>query len=209
MGFFDQGGKAVKFTAPGSGITGKVTGWREEQMRKYSPNGQGELDTWDDGSKKMQVVINLDTDERDSSVSDDDGARSLYIASTRQKRALINALRAGGSKEPDEGGTLTMTFVGNDPDSKNPANPAKMYQASWVKPPSIFNGLDASAAAQQAPAVPAPATAPQAAPAAVQAPAAGGGEVVEKVKSLVGLGLDDATIATALGITAEQVAALR
>lgn len=193
MGFFDQGGKAVKFQTPGDTIVGKVISWREAQVTKY---GTQEPDFWPDGSAKMQVIIVLETDEIGDD-GDDDGVRSLYIASTRQKRALLNALRAGGSKEPDEGGTLTMTFTGNDPKSKNPANPAKLYSASWVapavkaQPASTFDaglGAPAAAARQEAPASTASA---------------------DKIKGLLSMGLEDGQVAQALGITVAEVQAQR
>lgn len=196
MGFFDQSGKAVKFQTIGDTVTGKVVSFREAQVQKYGTN---DLDFWPDGQPKMQVIIVLETDEEED--GDDDGMRSLYIASTRQKRALLNALRLGGSKEPDEGGTLTMTYTGNDPKSKNPANPAKMYSAEWVKPTAKpFNaGLGHDAAAAKA-SVPAAVSTPvQSLPAAPD----------DRLASLISMGLDDATIAAALGVPAEQVAAAR
>jgi hypothetical protein len=218
-GFFDATGKAAKFNKPGDSVTGTVVSWREAQMMKFDGEAQkptNEPDFWPDGNPKMQAIIVLDTGEQDS--EDDDGMRSVYVSSTRAKRALIDALRKGGVKEPEAGGTLTMTYTGDDPKSKNPRNPGKMFSASFVKgtTSSVFGGADAQAtAAETLPTQPAaqvqavqaqPAAQVQAAPAA---PAVDSGKA-DKIRELLGIGgLSDLQIATALTVPVEAVTAVR
>lgn len=200
MGFFETGGKAAKFQTPGDSITGTITRpYREAQVTKY---GTTEPDFWSDGSPKMQAIIDLQTDARED--GDDDGVRTLYVASTRQRRALADAIKRAGARDLEEGGKLTLTYTGNDPKSKNPQNPAKMYSAVYEKPAARVGLLGQAAAAPEPPA--------QAAPAPTAAPTSVGGltpEQAAKARELFGLGLDSATVSAALGSTIAAVEAAK
>lgn len=197
MGLFDTGSKGVKFTNPGDSITGTVTGNpREQQSTKF---GSTDLDYWPNGDPKMQILVDLHTAERLD--GDDDGDRTLYVSSTAQKKAIGEAMRAAGASDIEKGGTLTVTFTGYDQASKNPANPKKLYTASYVKPNSVFGNTDTTSSDAW----------PDAAPAPAAAPPAGGmdADTTEKVQRLLGLGLQPEQITAAVGVSAEQIAALQ
>lgn len=233
MSLFDSSSKGVKFDVVGATISGTVkSAPRERQQTKF---GSQEPDFWPNGDPKMQILVDLQTDQRAD--MSDDGARTLYVASGNMKRAISEAIRAANSSDIEPGGTLTVQYVGNDPASKNPANPAKMYAAQYTAPTSAFAQQPAAAApaqqpvaAPQAPAqqfVPEPApaapVAPQqfAQPQAVQQPQAPGqqpfqpqgathagglnDQQVAQLQQLRGAGIPDAQIATALGLALEQI----
>lgn len=149
MSLFESSSKGVKFDTIGANVTGTVkSAPRERQQTKY---GTQEPDFWPNGDPKMQILVDLQTDQRvDAS---DDGERTLYVASKNMKRAIGEAIRAANASDIAPGGVLTVTYVGNDPASKNPANPAKLYQAQYTAPSSAFVQQPA-AAPQQAPQAP-------------------------------------------------------
>ncbi|MFB3980359.1 hypothetical protein [Microbacterium proteolyticum] len=149
MSLFDSSSKAAKFDAIGTTVTGTVkSAPRERQQTKY--NSQ-EPDFWPNGDPKMQILVDLQTDQRAD--ANDDGERTLYVASKNMKRAISEAIRNAGAADLLPGGVLTVQYVGNDPKSANPQNPAKLYQAQYTAPTSAF-------AAQPAAAAPAPQQAP-------------------------------------------------
>lgn len=215
MSLFDSSSKGIKFTNVGDTITGTVMGApTERQQTKF---GTQEPDFWPNGDPKMQILVNLQTSLRED--GNDDGERTLYVASKNMKKAIGDAIRASGASDLTSGGSLTVTFIGNDPNSKNPANPAKMYQAQYTPGATAF-AQPAAAGAPTVAAAPAPqAAAPQAAalpsapaPSAPAAPPAqpSGWLSSEQAAQLVQLraaGIPEASIAPAIGATAEQISA--
>ncbi len=147
MSLFESSSKGVKFDTVGANVTGTVkSAPRERQQTKY---GTQEPDFWPNGDPKMQILVDLQTEQR---VDDsDDGERTLYVASKNMKRAIGEAIRAANASDIAPGGVLTVTYVGNDPASKNPANPAKLYQAQYTAPSSAFVQQPAAVPAQQVP----------------------------------------------------------
>lgn len=147
MSLFESSSKGVKFDTVGASVIGTVkSAPRERQQTKY---GTQEPDFWPNGDPKMQILVDLQTEQRvDAS---DDGERTLYVASKNMKRAIGEAIRAANASDIAPGGVLTVTYVGNDPASKNPANPAKLYQAQYTAPSSAFVQQPAAAQVQQAP----------------------------------------------------------
>lgn len=134
MSLFDSSSKGVKFDVIGSSIQGTVKSEpRERQQTKF---GTQDLAFWPNGDPMMQVLVDLQTDRREDPT--DDGERTLYVASKNMKRAISDAIRAAGATDLMVGGVLTVQFVGNDPASKNPQNPAKMYAAQYTAPSTAF-----------------------------------------------------------------------
>jgi hypothetical protein len=221
MSLFDSSSKGVKFDVVGATISGTVkSAPRERQQTKF---GSQEPDFWPNGDPKMQILVDLQTDQRAD--MSDDGARTLYVASGNMKRAISEAIRAANASDIEPGGTLTVQYIGNDPASKNPANPAKMYAAQYTSPTSAFAQQPAAAAPQvaQQPAyqqpvaaqqpVPQQAAQPVAQPAAQQPVAqpvaahpSGLTDVqLSQVQQLRAAGIPDAQIATAIGATQQQL----
>ncbi len=193
MSLFESSSKGLKFDTIGVTHTGTVkSAPRERQQTKF---GTQEPDFYPNGDPKMQILVDLQTELRDD--PNDDGERTLYVASKNMKRAIAQAIREAGANDLTVGGVLTVTYVGNDPASKNPANPAKLYQAKYTPGSSAFAQQTAAPAAVQQ------------TPAATPAPAAEQGltqEQAGKVSQLRAAGIDDATIATAVGVDINLIA---
>ena len=234
--FAPRASHSWKFTNPGDTHTGTIT--EVSDARQATEYGSNELAYWDKERTrpKMQVAVTLDTTERDPQDANDTGKRTLWVVEDGRSGSILSAIRQAvhqaGAGTIDIGGQLTVTFSGFDPNSKNPANPRKIYSASYV-PPAPAGGMFTN----QAPATPAPAPATPAAPAPAQpvpaapvapapvaqpaaAPAAPApvpavpDAVRQAVTALIGTGQADEQIAatlagTGLPVTAETVATIR
>lgn len=177
------GGTYLKWENPGTSYTGTITDVGLRQSRKYEST---ELDTWDDGTPKMQVVLTLATSYRDQSQQDDDGTRQLSINLwSGQKKALVAACKAAGVPEPMVGQSFTATHVSGVGNAKAP----RVFEYALASGPSgIAQALDAPAAA--APAAPTGATS------------------VDTAKQLLAAGLSTSDVAAASGLPETVVAAL-
>lgn len=234
--FAPRASHSWKFVTPGDTHTGTIT--EVSDARQATEYGSNELAYWDKERTrpKMQVAVTLDTAERDPQDANDTGKRTLWVVEDGRSGSILSAIRQAvhqaGASTIDIGGQLTVTFSGFDPNSKNPANPRKIYSASYV-PPAPAGGMFTNQAPAQ-PAAPAPAApaqpvapAPVAQPAPAPAPAqpvaapatpapvpAVPDAIRQAVTALIGTGQDDATIAatlagTGLPVTAETVATIR
>lgn len=241
--FAPRASHSWKFTNPGDTHTGTIT--EVSDARQATEYGSNELAYWDKERTrpKMQVAVTLDTAERDPQDANDTGKRTLWVVEDGRSGSILSAIRQAvhqaGAGTIDIGGQLTVAFSGFDPNSKNPANPRKIYSASYV-PPAPAGGMFTNQAPAQPTAAPAPVAPPVApaaqpvaapAPVAQPAPAAAPAQPVaapatpapvpavpdairQAVTALIGTGQDDATIAatlagTGLPVTAETVATIR
>lgn len=220
--FAPRASHSWKFTNPGDTHTGTIT--EVSDARQATEYGSNELAYWDKERTrpKMQVAVTLDTTERDPQDSNDTGKRTLWVVEDGRSGSILSAIRQAvhqaGAGTIDIGGQLTVAFSGFDPNSKNPANPRKIYAASYV-PPAPAGGMFAS----QAPAQPVAAPATPAAPAPVAQPAAPAtpapvpavpDAIRQAVTALIATGQADEQIAatlagTGLPVTAETVATIR
>lgn len=237
--FAPRASHSWKFTNPGDTHTGTIT--EVSDARQATEYGSNEPAYWDREKTrpKMQVAVTLDTAERDPQDANDTGKRTLWVVEDGRSGSILSAIRQAvhqaGAGTIDIGGQLTVAFSGFDPNSKNPANPRKIYSASYV-PPAPAGGMFTNQAPAQpaAPAAPAPVAPAPAAPAPVAQPVAPAvapaqpvaapatpapvpavpDAVRQAVTALIGTGQDDATIAatlagTGLPVTAETVATIR
>ena len=229
--FAPRASHSWKFTNPGDTHTGTIT--EVSDARQATEYGSNELAYWDKERTrpKMQVAVALDTAERDPQDSNDTGKRTLWVVEDGRSGSILSAIRQAvrqeGAGTIDIGGQLTVTFSGFDPNSKNPANPRKIYAASYV-PPAPAGGMFTSQApapvaqpaaapapvAQPAPAAPAPVAQPVAASATPAPIPAVPDAVRQAVTALIATGQTDEQIAatlagTGLPVTAETVATIR
>lgn len=220
--FAPRASHSWKFTNPGDTHTGTIT--EVSDARQATEFGSNEPAYWDREKTrpKMQVAVTLDTIERDPQDSNDTGKRTLWVVEDGRSGSILSAIRQAvhqaGAGTIDIGGQLTVAFSGFDPNSKNPANPRKIYAASYV-PPAPAGGMFTS----QAPAQPVAAPATPAAPAPVAQPAAPAtpapvpavpDAVRQAVTALIATGQSDEQIAatlagTGLPVTTETVATIR
>lgn len=216
--FAPRASHSWKFTNPGDTHTGTIT--EVSDARQASEFGSNEPAYWDREKTrpKMQVAVTLDTAERDPQDANDTGKRTLWVVEDGRSGSILSAIRQAvhqaGAGTIDIGGQLTVTFSGFDPNSKNPANPRKIYSASYV-PPAPAGGMFTNQAPAQPAAAPAPAPVAQPVAPATPAPVPAVPDAVRQaVTALIGTGQDDATIAatlagTGLPVTAETVATIR
>jgi len=161
--FFGESSPSAKFDAIGTTVGGVIT--RIGEPMQQTDFSSGKPLTWDDGTPRMQLPVTVQTDLRDPSNPLDDGKRTLYVKG-EMKKAIGAALRAAGAKMA-LGGTLTVTFSGEEPTA---GFPKKLYTATYAAPAAGFFEEPAQpvAAAHVGP----PPAAPQpAAPAVPPAPA--------------------------------------
>lgn len=225
--FAPRASHSWKFTNPGDTHTGTIT--EVSDARQATEFGSNEPAYWDREKTrpKMQVAVTLDTAERDPQDANDTGKRTLWVVEDGRSGSILSAIRQAvhqaGAGTIDIGGQLTVTFSGFDPNSKNPANPRKIYSASYV-PPAPAGGMFTNQAPAQPAAAPAPAAPAQpVAPAPAQpvpvpatpAPVPAVPDAVRQaVTALIGTGQTDEQIAatlagTGLPVTAETVATIR
>lgn len=231
--FAPRASHSWKFTNPGDTHTGTII--EVGDARQATEFGSNEPAYWDREKTrpKMQVAVTLDTTERDPQDANDTGKRTLWVVEDGRSGSILSAIRQAvhqaGAGTIDIGGQLTVTFSGFDPNSKNPANPRKIYSASYV-PPAPAGGMftnqapaqpvaqpvaaPAPAAPAPAPAAPAPAAQPVPAPATPAPVPAVPDAVRQAVTALIGTGQADEQIAatlagTGLPVTAETVATIR
>lgn len=153
------GGASAAFDNVGDAVTGTV---ESTEVRQQTDFQSGQPLTWDDGQPRMQLVVSLQTAERED--SDDDGIRKVYVKGSKKPGsqslhdAVASAVRASGAKGLEEGGTLTVTFTGEEAPKTRGMSPRKLYSATYAAPDKAAQTGDflGTAPAQQAPA-PAPA----------------------------------------------------
>ena len=86
----------------------------------------GEMDYWPDGNKKMSVVTLLEVDGEH---------RGLWAPKpSAMFAAIADAQKAAGATIA-VGGSITVSYIGDEPNKKNPRlNPAKQYRVSYKAP---------------------------------------------------------------------------
>lgn len=129
------GGKSASFETIGDSITGTIV---STQVTDQTDIATGRPLTWDDGSPRKQLVVKLQTSQRDD--SDDDGIRSVYVKGTKKAGsrslhdAVASAVRKAGAKSLEAGGTLTVTHDGTEPAQTRGFSDRKLYSATYAAP---------------------------------------------------------------------------
>ena len=108
---------AIKFAEVGDVVKGDVIAARVANQRKF---GTGEIDTWDDGTPKKQLQVDLRTAE---------GDMRLYCKPAC-KTAIAEAVKAAGGRLSD-GGTLTVKRVEDGQASQAGFNPPQQFKARF------------------------------------------------------------------------------
>jgi hypothetical protein len=122
---------AARFPTPGTTVSGRII--REPEAREQTDFTTGAVLRWDNGDPRMQIVVQLQTDERDPQDRSDDGTRALYI-----KGQMLNAVR-GAVRQSDAAGLsidgqLSITYTGDAKPSRQGLNGAKQYTARYITP---------------------------------------------------------------------------
>lgn len=169
------GAPSFKFNQDGDTVQGEVV---HMEARQQTDMESGRPLFFDDGTPRMQLVVTLQTTlrgwqgvgtiptDKDASGNDvprdpsrDDGKRRIYVKSKMQ-HALMEALRATGSKKLNEGDNLAVRQIGTEPNPKvKNGQPVRLFAVVHQPGNPGASAFFAGAAAQQ-PAAPQPAQAP-------------------------------------------------
>lgn len=132
------GGKSAKFENIGDQVTGVICS--KPELRQQTDIKDGKPQVWDNGDPKMQLVVQLQTEQRLD--DEDDGIRNLYVSGGFKRmslqRAIAEAIRAAGAKGLEVGGRLSVAFTGEEPSATRGYNPAKLYAAKYEPPAAGF-----------------------------------------------------------------------
>jgi hypothetical protein len=180
------GGKSASFPTIGTTVSGTIAAMPETRQQT---DISGNPLTWENGDKRWQLVVPLQTDLRED--PDDDGIRNLYVKGSKDPKsqslhaAVASAVQAAGAKGLELGGTLTVTYVGDGVASTRGFNPPKKYQATYQRPDASQASGDFLGTAQ-----PSEAPAQQQSP-AQQQPSNAGQPTAQQVAALKAAGLAD------------------
>ena len=126
--FTDGGGHSATFLEQSKWVVGTILDVSEKQEKAF---GTKELKVWPDGKPKMQMVVSIQTEERDPTLADDDGVRVVYCK-FGQTRAIGDAIKETGYQGPMVGGKLGLCWSGDEDTGKG--NPLKLWKAKFEPP---------------------------------------------------------------------------
>ena len=121
------GGASASFPTIGTTVRGRVLAAEAQQQKDIDT---GEPKCWPDGKPMMQLVITVQTDERDASIDGDDGQRRIYARGNMLKAIREATRKAGITSTPAlVGADLAVKYVGDGEPTKRGFNPPKLYAA--------------------------------------------------------------------------------
>lgn len=125
---------ACKFPATGATVTGKIVAPAEVQQQ--TEIGTGKPLFFDDGKPRMQLVITIQTDQRDPEITDDDGKRRVFVTGTKASEGggMLGAFKRAGITDVQVGGTLTVTYTHDGARTSPAYSPPKQYEVTYAPP---------------------------------------------------------------------------
>lgn len=132
--FFGGGGiPAAKFPEIGASVTGTIT--EPPVQQQQTEIGTGKPLTWDDGKPRMQLVITLQTDQRDPEIEGDTGLRRVFVTGTKVSEGggMKGAFQRAGIRDLPVGGTLTVKYTHDGKAQKGFSAP-KQYEVTFTPP---------------------------------------------------------------------------
>ena len=142
---FQGGSKAFQFNEFGDICRGTI----ETAELRQQTDIDGNLLTWPDGKKRMQLVITLQTADRTG--EDDDGLRTIYAKGGRyevdkgegmsMRDAIAQAVKDAGATSIDPGDELAVGYTGLGKAKRGYSAP-KLYAASFKKATKSVKAAD-------------------------------------------------------------------
>lgn len=122
------GAKSAQFPEIGTVVKGEVLDFATRQQRDFDT---GKPLFYDDGKPRLQIVVQVQTDERDPDVEDDDGIRALYL-----KGQLLQAAREATRRHRGlaQGGRIGVKYYADGDAPRKGANPQKLYKVEYAPP---------------------------------------------------------------------------
>lgn len=149
--FLTGGGvPSAKFPTIGTLVKGTVLDFEMTQQTDLDGNKK----TWDNGDPMMQLVVTLQTEDRDADITDDEGKRKLYVKG-QMRNAIGEALKKAGARL-EKGATLAVKYTADGEVAKRGHNPPKQYVAAFQAPTVGADDLLGTSGAPSAAPAPAP-----------------------------------------------------
>ncbi|NJQ14192.1 hypothetical protein HCN52_04380 [Streptomyces bohaiensis] len=124
-----SGSPSAKFPAPGTTIGGVIT--EKPTVEQQRDIESGKPKHWSDGNPMMQLVVTVQTDQRDPSIDEDSGKRRIYVKG-QMRQAVADAVRAAGARGLEVGGELHVTYSHDGKAKTYGFTPPKQYTARYV-----------------------------------------------------------------------------
>jgi len=144
---FGGGGMAAKFEEVGDEVKGTIT---EVVVGQQTDMETGAPLTWSDGSPRKQLVITLQTADRNG--DEDNGLRRVFAkggnyeaatgTGTAMKNAIADAVKKAGASSIEEGGTLRVAYTGVGKKTNRGFSAPKLYRATYEAPKSSVSADD-------------------------------------------------------------------
>lgn len=133
------GTPAAKFSTVGTVVKGTVVSSRVADQTDINT---GEVKRWANGDAMKQLLVTIQTEERDPSIDGDDGQRTLYARGGQggMLDAIRKATRQFGGLHP--GGLLAVKYTGDGQAKQRGFNPPKLYAAQYTPPAQSLNFND-------------------------------------------------------------------
>ncbi|MGW6420366.1 hypothetical protein [Streptomyces sp. NPDC055055] len=123
------GAPTAKFPTPGTVVTGRITQKPTVEQQRDIKTGDNKF--WSDGNPMMQLVVTVQTEQRDPAIDEDDGRRRLFVKGA-MKNVIADAVRAAGARGLEVGGTLAVTYTHDGKPSGVGMSPPKQYTATYT-----------------------------------------------------------------------------
>lgn len=120
---------SFRFEQPGATVSGRVV---NRETRLQTVFGTNEVKKWPSGDPMYQLVVHIQTSQRDPMIENDNGVRAIYIKGKQFTDATRDAVRAAGAQGVEVGGMIAVTYTGDDFASKAPIKP-KQYAVQYQK----------------------------------------------------------------------------
>lgn len=122
------GAPALKFPTIGTQHVGTVISADTRQARDFR-TGEGKV--FKDGNPIMELVVTLQTDQRDGGPQSlDDGVRRLFC-NRRMLQAIRDALKDAGGVKLRPGGRLAIAYTGDGQAEGPGLSPPKLFKAKY------------------------------------------------------------------------------
>lgn len=122
---------SAKFAIKGTSVRGTIAA--PPVTRQQSDMVTKEPKFFKNGDPMMQVIVRLQTEQRDPDIEGDDGQRALYIKGQSIKK-LREAIRRTGAKGIEVGGYLVQTYVSDEMPTGGLPQGAKVYEFEYTRP---------------------------------------------------------------------------
>lgn len=128
-----QGGGAPVAKFPLGKFGHTVKGTVVEAKVTQQTDLKGVPKTFASGDPMKQIVLTIQTEERDPEITDDDGQRRVFIKG-QMVAAVRTAIQAAGAKGLDTGGSIAIQYTSDKASETVGFSPAKQYVAQYKAP---------------------------------------------------------------------------